>query len=38
MERTMKVTGKGKISVKPDLVQVLMDATKVCETYEEALA
>lgn len=38
MERTMKVTGKGKLSVKPDLVCLFMDATKVCETYEEALA
>ena len=37
MEKTMKVTGKGKLSVKPDLIRLLLDTTKVCATYEEAL-
>ena len=37
MEKTMKVTGKGKLSVKPDLIRLLLDVQKVCETYEEAL-
>ena len=38
MEKTMRVTGKGKLSVKPDLIRLLLDATKVCVTYEEALS
>ena len=38
MEKTMRVTGKGKLSVKPDLIRLLLDTTKVCKTYEEALA
>lgn len=38
MEKTMRVTGKGKLSVKPDMIRLLLDATKVCATYEEALA
>jgi len=37
MEKTMKVTGKGKLSVKPDMIRLLLDTTKVCATYEEAL-
>lgn len=38
MEKAMRVTGKGKLSVKPDLIRLLLDTTKVCKTYEEALA
>ena len=37
MERTMRVTGKGKLSVKPDRIRLLLDLQQVCETYEEAL-
>lgn len=37
MEKTMRVTGKGKLSVKPDMIRLLLDTTKVCPTYEEAL-
>lgn len=37
MEKTMRVTGKGKLSVKPDMIRLLLDTTKVCKTYEEAL-
>ena len=37
MEKTMRVTGKGKLSVKPDMIRLLLDTTKVCSTYEEAL-
>ena len=33
MEKTMRVTGKGKLSVKPDLIRLLLDTTKVCPTY-----
>ena len=36
MEKTMRVTGKGKLSVKPDLIRLLLDTTKVCKTYEDA--
>lgn len=38
MEKTMKVTGKGKLSVRPDMIRLLLDAWKVCESYEDALA
>ncbi len=38
MEKTMRVTGKGKLSVKPDMIRLLLDTTKVCKTYEEALS
>lgn len=37
MKRTLKVTGKGKISVKPDLVRVLITQTHLEETYEGAM-
>ncbi len=37
MEKTMRVTGKGKLSVKPDMIRLLLDTMKVCPTYEEAL-
>lgn len=37
MERTIKVTGKGKIFVKPDLIQLFINLEGVYEKYEEAL-
>ena len=37
MEKTMRVTGKGKLPVKPDMIRLLLDTGKVCATYEEAL-
>ena len=35
MERTIKVTGKGKISVKPDLIQLNINAGEVYQDYSE---
>lgn len=37
MERTIKVTGTGKVSVKPDLTIINLDFSNVLPTYEEAL-
>ena len=37
MERTIRVTGKGTISVKPDTIQLNISAEGVCREYEEAL-
>lgn len=37
MERTIKVTGKGKISVKPDLIRLVMSLEGIRESYEDAL-
>ncbi len=37
MERTLRVTGKGKISVKPDLIQLQMTLEGTRADYEEAL-
>ncbi len=37
MERVIRVTGKGNISVKPDLIRLNLNLIEVCETYEEAL-
>lgn len=37
MKRTIKVTGKGKLSVKPDLIQLSLDLSDVQDTYEAAL-
>ena len=37
MERTIKVTGKGKISVKPDLIQLNINAGEVYQDYSEAV-
>lgn len=37
MKRTIKVTGKGKLSVKPDLIQLSLNLSDVQETYEAAL-
>lgn len=37
MERTLRVTGKGKISVKPDLIQLQMTLEGIRDSYEETL-
>ena len=37
MERTIKITGQGKISVKPDTIQLLMKLEGVRERYEQTL-
>lgn len=34
MERTIKVTGKGKLSVKPDTIRIIITQSKVEKTYE----
>ena len=38
MERAMKVTGKGKLYVKPDQIRLTMNLTAVKESYEEAMS
>ena len=37
MERTIKVTGKGKISVTPDTIRMFITQTNVEQTYEGAI-
>lgn len=37
MERTIRVTGKGKISVKPDMIRLILDLEDTRESYEETL-
>ena len=37
MERTIKVTGTGKISVKPDITIVSLDFYDIAKSYETAL-
>jgi len=37
MERTIKVTGKGKISVKPDTIRLIITQTNVENSYEGAI-
>ena len=37
MERTIKVTGKGKISVTPDTIRILITQTNVDRLYEDAI-
>lgn len=37
MDRTIRVTGKGKISVKPDTIRILINMSSVEETYEKAI-
>ncbi len=37
MERTIRVTGKGKIAVKPDTIRLMMDMSGIQETYEKAM-
>ena len=36
-ERTIRVTGKGKLSVKPDTIRISINASEVCKEYEEAV-
>ena len=37
MERIIKVTGKGKISVKPGTIRLIITQTNVEKTYEGAI-
>ena len=37
MERTIKVTGKGKISVKPDTIRLTITQTALYPVYEKAI-
>ena len=37
MERTIRVTGTGKVSIKPDITVIPITQTKVCLLYAEAL-
>lgn len=37
MDRTIKVTGKGKISAAPDMIRLLITQTKTEKTYEAAV-
>ena len=38
MEKTIRVTGKGKIAVKPDRTRVIIDMTDICSTYDGAIS
>ena len=37
MERTIRVTGKGTISVKPDVIRLLLTLEDMYDTYEKTL-
>ena len=37
MERTIRVTGKGKLAVKPDMVRLLINLEGVFGDYEKTL-
>lgn len=37
MERTIRVTGKGAVSVKPDMIRLLLTLEDINDTYEETL-
>lgn len=37
MERTIRVTGKGKISVTPDRIRLLIKQTNILDTYEMSI-
>lgn len=37
MERTIRVKGKGKISVKPDMIRLDIIANEVCKEYDEVI-
>ena len=37
MERIIRVTGKGKISVKPDTIQLNISAEGISKEYAEAV-
>lgn len=38
MERTIKVKGTGRISVKPDTIKIFITASKVCKEYDQAVS
>ena len=37
MERTIRVTGKGKISVKPDTIRLRLNMEGIYQEYDETL-
>lgn len=37
MQRTIRVKGKGKISVKPDMIRLDITANEVCKEYDEVI-
>ena len=37
MERTIRVKGRGKISVKPDTIRLTIEAEAMCKEYDEAV-
>ena len=37
MDRTLRVTGKGKISVKPDTIRIIITQTETKKKYDEAV-
>ena len=37
MERTIKVKGTGRMSVKPDTIKIFITASKVCKEYDQAV-
>lgn len=37
MERTIRITGKGKLSVKPDTIRLIMTIEGVHEEYDKAV-
>ncbi len=37
MMRTIKVTGKGKIVVKPDMIRLYVNKEELCHEYEDTL-
>ena len=37
MMRTIKVTGKGKIAVKPDKIRLYVNKEELCKEYEDIL-
>ena len=37
MQRTIRVKGKGKISVKPDRIRLDIIANEVCKEYDEVI-
>ena len=37
MERTIRVTGKGKLAVKPDLIELILSIKDIKKEYDELL-
>lgn len=37
MEKTIRVKGKGKISVKPDTIKITIKAEGLCWNYDETI-